>query len=77
MGSILHFNIIDSFQVYRIGFISVMYEENKIHINKPYDEVLGAAQFTESTSISCQKLQKGFKGCQKVSKGVERCHKLS
>ena len=34
MGSILHFNIIDSFQVYRIGFISVMYEEKKIHIKK-------------------------------------------
>ena len=26
--------------------------------NKPYDEVLGAAQFTERTSISCQKLSK-------------------
>ena len=29
MGSILHFKIIDNFLVYRIGFISVMYEDNK------------------------------------------------
>ena len=32
-----------------------------------YDEVLGAAQFTERSSISCQKM----------SKAVISCHKLS
>ena len=35
-----------------------------LHENKPYDEVLGAAQFTECTSISCQKLSKIVKICQ-------------
>ena len=46
-------------------------------LNKPYDEVLGAAQFTERTSISCQKLSKVVKSCQKLSKVVISCHKLS
>ena len=45
--------------------------------NKPYDEVLGAAQFTEQTSISCQKLSKVVKSCQKLSKAVKGCQKLS
>ena len=55
--------------------------------NKPYDEVLGAAQFTERTSISCQKLSnvvksgqkllKVVKSCQKLSKVVKSCYKLS
>ena len=47
-----------------------------IKINKPYDEVLGAAQFTERTSISCQKLSKVVKSCQKLSKVVKSCKKL-
>ena len=37
-------------------------------LNKSYDEVLGAAQFKERTSISCQKLSKVVKSCQKLSK---------
>ena len=36
--------------------------------NKPYDKVLGAAQFTERTSISCHKLSKVVKSCHKLSK---------
>ena len=50
------------------------------NLNKPYDEVLGAAQFTERTSISCQKLtklSKVVKSCQKLPKVVKSCHKLS
>ena len=35
--------------------IQTMFKNKK---NKPYDEVLGTAQFTERTSISCQKLTK-------------------
>ena len=45
--------------------------------NKPYDEVLGAAQFTERTSVSGQKLSKIVKNCQKLSKVVKSCQKLS
>ena len=52
--------------------------------NKPYDEVLGAAQFTEYTMHqlskdvkSCQKLSKVVKSCQKLSKVVKSCQKLS
>ena len=44
--------------------------------NKPYDEVLGAAQFTERTSISCQKLSKVVKSCQKLSKVVKSCQNV-
>ena len=49
----------------------------KVKKNKPYDEVLGAAQITERRSISCQKLSKIVKSCQKLSKVVISCHKLS
>ena len=59
-----------------------------VHLNKPYDEVLGAAQFTESINVkicrnvskvvkSCQKLSKVVKSCQKLSKVVKSCQKLS
>ena len=36
-------------------------------INKPCDEVLGAAQFTEQTMHNCQKLSKVVKSCHKLS----------
>ena len=49
--------------------------------NKPYDEVLGAAQFTERTMSkvvkSCQKLSKVVKSCQKLSKAVKSCHLIT
>ena len=51
--------------------------------NKPYDKVLGAAQFIEHTSISCQKLLKFSKvvkvvnSCQQLSTVVKSCQKLS
>ena len=45
--------------------------------NKPYVEVLGAAQFTERKSISCQKLSKVVKSCQKLPKVFESCQKFS
>ena len=50
--------------------------EERAKPNKPYDEVLGAAQFTERTSISCQKLSNVVKSCQKLTKAVKSCHKL-
>ena len=39
----------------------------KTEKNKPYNEVLGAAQFAERTSISCKKLSKVVISCQKLS----------
>jgi len=52
-------------------------QNSRLLKNKPYDEVLGAAQFTERTSISCQELSKVVKSCQKLSKVVKSCQKLS
>ena len=48
-----------------------------ILLNKPYDEVLGAAQITERTSISCQKLSKVVKCCQMLSNVVNYCQMWS
>ena len=48
-----------------------------VHKNKPYDKVLGAAQFTERTSVCCQKLSKVVKICKNWSKYVKICQKLS
>ena len=46
---------------------SIKYIQTKYSQNKPCDEVLGAAQFTERTMHQCQKM----------SKVVISCHKLS
>ena len=51
--------------------------KEKLKVNKPCDEVLGAAQFTEHTMRQCQKLSKVVKSCQELSKVVKSCQKLS
>ena len=53
---------------------------DSLNKNKPYDEVLGAAQFTKHISISCQKMSKvvkAVKSCQELSEVVKSCQKLS
>ena len=66
-------SMIEAYKIFDWRRGSITFSHLSPFLNKPCDEVLGAAQFKESTMHKCRKLSTVVKSCQKLSKAVKSC----